>query len=226
MRPSASVTTISSRTARRIALRVSAVASGCLHAVGRSGSAQRHQTLLLRARQHLLRHGRAGGDPLFLPAHLRQPVVPPSLQLGRDKAVRWIDGIVLALCQIGLVARLRQRQLRLPSDLGVVALTGLDGGQRRLDAERRQQPQHGFANSGIDAQAAEGDAALGAVVDMRALATVADSVSLGAAVVDMHAPAAMSAAQQAGVRRDNQVETPASIRMRRGKAAARNGGRA
>ena len=75
--------------------------------------------------------------PLLLPAHIRQPVVPPSLQLGRDKAVSWIDGIVLALCQIGLVARLRQRQLCLPSDLGVVALTGLDGGQRRFDAERR-----------------------------------------------------------------------------------------
>ena len=30
----------------------------------------------------------------------------------------------------------------------------------------------------------------------------------------------------AGMRRDNQPETSASIRMRRGKAAARNGGRA
>ncbi len=32
--------------------------------------------------------------------------------------------------------------------------------------------------------------------------------------------------EEAGLRRDNQAETSASIRMRRGKAAARNGGRA
>ena len=99
--------------------------------------AQRHQALFLRAKRCLRTGGRSGGEPLLLPAHIRQPVVPPSLQLGRDKAVSWIDGIVLALCQMGLVARLRQRQLCLPSDLGVVALTGLDGGQRRFDAERR-----------------------------------------------------------------------------------------
>ena len=103
----------------------------------------------------------------------------------------------MALCQIGLVARLRQRQLRLPSDLGVVALTHLDGGQRRLDADRTQQSQHCIADRSIHAQAAEGDARPGAVVNMRAVAAVADAVPLGAAVVDMHTPAAVSAAQQA-----------------------------
>ena len=90
--------------------------------------AQRHQALLLRARQCLQTSGLTGGEPLLLPAYLRQPVVPPPFQLGRDKAVRWIDGIVLALCQIRFLARLRQCQLRLTSDLGVVALAGLDGG--------------------------------------------------------------------------------------------------
>ncbi len=36
----------------------------------------------------------------------------------------------------------------------------------------------------------------------------------------------VSSLERDGLRRDNQPETSASIRMRRGKAAARNGGRA
>ena len=148
-------------------------------------------------RQRLGPIGCERGEPLLLPAHLRQPVVPPAFQLRRDQTVGGIDGIVLALGQIGLVACLGQRQFRLPSRLGLVALPHVDGGQRRLHAERAKKPQHGVADSGIHAQPTERDAGPGAVVEMRAAAAVADAVTLGAAVMDMHAPAAVPAAQQA-----------------------------
>src|SRR5262249_39405680 len=68
--------------------------------------------LPLTERRWLSRHD--GGDLVFDLMQILKRLVPAALQLAGDQTISGIDGIVLAPCVGGLVARLLERQLELP----------------------------------------------------------------------------------------------------------------
>ena len=103
--------------------------------------------------------------------------------------------------EIGLKARLRQRQLRLAPRLGDLRVAHRHRREGGLDAERAQEPQGLGRDRRVDPHAAEGDAGLRPVVEVRAAARAARAEAARAAVGDVEPSPAMAAAQQAGEQR-------------------------
>src|SRR5271166_7145425 len=93
----------------------------------------------------------------------------------------------------GFVARLLQRQLQLALGCGRRARLRLDRFERSLDAERLQDAQDLVADRRIDAQAADRNAARGAVVRTRTVAIVPAQLP---AIVHMELAAAVATPQQ------------------------------
>jgi hypothetical protein len=171
IRSSASVTTISAMTARRIRLRVSTVAPGCNQAASRIG-AERHQPVLLGRGQRIGSVGRHRRDPLFLATDLLQSVVPAALEFAGDKAdrPRRTGGAPGP-------PRSAPRQAPAPpaARLGILPFPHRDRCDRGLHAERVEKPQDLGRHRRIHAQTAEGDAGSRPVVDVRTAAAVADA---------------------------------------------------
>ena len=120
--------------------------------------AEPQQTIVLRGRQRLRVDSRQAGDPFFLPLHVDEQIVPSALELGGNEPVRWIYGVVLAACQVRLVPRLGQRQLRLAARFGVLLFAHRYRLEGSPDSEWVQEPQHLGGHRRVDAHAAERDA--------------------------------------------------------------------
>src|ERR1700686_215938 len=186
-------TTISVSAARRIRLRVAAVAAGCNQAL--QISTERHQLLALRLTERGRTARNQGGDLSFKLCDSLQCLVPAALQLAGDQPVCRVDSVVLSARVRGFVARLLQRQLQLALGRCRRARLRLDRFECCLDAERLQDAQDLVADRRIDAQAADRNAARGTVVRTRTVAIVAADL---AAVVHMELAAAVAASQKSG----------------------------
>src|SRR6266851_2574062 len=127
--------------------------------------------------------------------HGLQCLVPAPLELAGHQTIGGIDSIVLPARMRGLEARPLQRQLQLPLGGRRLARLGIERLDRRIDAKRLQNPQHLRADGIIGAQAAERDAAHGAVVHESTLAMIAPRL---AAVGYIHLAAAVATTQKAG----------------------------
>ena len=157
--------------------------------------AERNELLPLR----LAKRGRTprdhGRDVALDPGNGLQSLVPAALQLAGDEPIGRIDSIVLSTGMRGLVAGLLQGELQLPFCRRGLARLGFDRLDRGFHTERLQDAQHLLGDRRVDAQAADRDASLRAVVHARAIAVVATEL---AAVVHMEFAAAMAAAQKPG----------------------------
>src|SRR5271166_2011029 len=95
-----------------------------------------------------------------------------------------------------LVTRLLEREFKLAPLPGGFYFAGFDRRECGLDAERLQEPHDLNPDSLVDAQAAERDAAIAAMVQGAALAMVAAGFAVRTSIGDMQLAAAMPAAQQ------------------------------
>ena len=138
---------------------------------------------------------------IFELTHGDQLLVPSPFEFARDQAIIRIDGVILPAGKRRLVTRLLERKLYLAALLGGLRLAGLDRFESGLNAERLQEPHDLSANRLINAQAAEGDAAISAVVQEAALAVIPACFAVRAPIGDMQLPTAMSAAQETGQQR-------------------------
>src|SRR4051812_46189329 len=198
MKPPSMRTTISYSAARKILLRVAAVAAGCDQASSRSApscskccrSFSPKGAGFLAQRRWLSRLERGG---LALePVHDLQRLVPAALQLTGDKAVVGIDGVVLPTGMRRREARLLQRQIELPLGRRRLARLSLERLRGGIDAERLQDPKNLATDSVIDTQTTERDAPLRAVVHKSALAVIAPRL---APIAHVQLAAAMATTQ-------------------------------
>src|SRR5262249_42638276 len=89
-----------------------------------------------------------------------QRLVPAALQPPGDEPIGRIDSIVLPAGMSGLIARLLQGELQLPSRRRGLARLGFDRLDRGFYSEWLQDAQHLLGDPGIDAQSADPDSAL------------------------------------------------------------------
>src|SRR5437016_6665701 len=149
------------------------------------------QLLALRPAERWRTTRNLGGELSFDLCDRLQGLVPAALQLASDQPVYRVDGVVLSARVRGFVTRLLQRQLQLALSRGRRARLRLDRSERCLDAERLQDAQDLGADRRIDAQAADRNAARGAMVRTRTVAIVAAEL----AVVHMELAAAVATPQ-------------------------------
>ena len=123
---------------------------------------------------------------------------PTPLQFSGNQSVVGIDRVILPSGVRRFETRLLDRQFDLPALLGVFAPARLQSRQRCLDAQRLNTLDHLRGNRTVDTKAAEGDAALHAVVDQGSSAVIARDVTLGPAVGDVQLASAVAATEQPG----------------------------
>src|SRR5882724_11290345 len=138
------------------------------------------------------------GNPGLDLAYTCERAVPSQLQFRRDQPVLRIDGVVLAECPIGAVARrlevAHQRITNLIAAAGRLCF-GLDGRSYR---SRFDNPQKSFLDGVIDTQSSECDAAWLAIVERTPPTGIARNVMLGAGVADRQLASTTPAADKAG----------------------------
>src|SRR5271166_5118040 len=128
--------------------------------------------------------------------HRDQRAIPAPLELAGNEPIVGIDGVILAAGERRLVTRLLEREFKLAPLPGGFYFAGFDRRECGLDAERLQEPHDLNPDSLVDAQAAERDAAIAAMVQGAALAMVAAGFAVRTSIGDMQLAAAMPAAQQ------------------------------
>ena len=120
-------------------------------------ASERHETFPIGAGENLLRHGVELINLDLELVHRDQPLIPPSLQLGRHKPVVRIDGVVLALRASRLIASLPQGELELISLLRALLAACVNSRQGRFHAQRLETVEHLLGHHSVGAHAAEGD---------------------------------------------------------------------
>ena len=103
-------------------------------------------------------------------------------KLRRHEAIGRIDRVILTAAKVRFIAHLGQREFGLSVPLGGFLFPDSNGLQRGFDPERAQQSHDFGTHRRVHAQAAEGDALPGAVVDVCATAAVTHTLTLGAAI--------------------------------------------
>src|SRR5260370_20165224 len=138
------------------------------------------------------------GNPGLDLAYTCERAVPSQLQFRRDQPVLRIDGVVLAECPIGAVARrlevAQQRITNLIAAAGRLCF-GLDGRSYRC---RFDNPQKSLLDGIVDTQSSECDAAWLAMVERTPPTGIARNVMLGACVADHQLASTTPAADKAG----------------------------
>ena len=170
-----------------------------------------HEPLSFRVAQVGLLLGLHRLELIFEMAHRHERLVPAPFELAGDQAVVGIHRIVLAPCMTGLVAGLLKRQLHLSAFFRDFGGPGSNGVQRCFHAQGLEQPQDLRADHLIDAQAAEGDASIAAMVDVSTLAMITTRFPGRAAVRDVKLTPAMAAAQQTARRGSPRRTAPRAI---------------
>ena len=138
------------------------------------------------------------GNPGLDLAYTCQRVVPSQLQFRRDQPVLRIDGVVLAECPIGAVARRLEVAHQCLTNLIAAARRlcfGLDGRSYRY---RFDNPQKSFLDGIVDTQPSECDAAWLAMVERTPPTGIARNVMLGACVADRQLASTPPAPDKAG----------------------------
>src|SRR6266404_6409922 len=131
------------------------------------------------------------GNPGLDLAYTCERAVPSPLQFRRDQPVLRIDGVVLAECPIGAVARRLEVAHQRLTNLGF----GLDSRSYRC---RFDNPQKSFLDGVVDTQSSECDAAWLAIVERTPPTGIARNIMLGACVADRQLASATPAADKAG----------------------------
>jgi hypothetical protein len=108
----------------------------------------------------------------------------------------WLDGLVLASGAAGLVPRLAEFKLQRPAHGGQLMVGRGFRGEGGFDRAEHADAQDFTLDRLVDPEAAEGDAAAGAMFDRRPAAAVPRHVPLGARVRDMESPATVAAAKE------------------------------
>ena len=167
-----------------IRLRVADVAAGLRHA--RSTSAPNASSrLTFRIGERRLRACGQHVSLLLERAHGEQPLIPALLEIRSNKAVLWVDHVVLPTRTSRFVARLLEGELNLPPLLGIFGALRLQGTDSSLDAEWLKSLDHFDADSAIDTHASKRDAPITAVIEMAPAAVIAPRVAVRATVGDM-----------------------------------------
>ena len=125
-----------------------------------------------------------GNQPVFEMPDGKQPLVPTPLELGGDKPVVGIDGIVLTTGAPRFVSYLVKRKLRLSLLLLCLPIARLDRLDSGLDAKRPQQPENLRRDRLIHAQRTEGDASVAAVIEVSTSTVISADGAIGAAVAE------------------------------------------
>src|SRR6202163_2448294 len=138
------------------------------------------------------------GNPGLDLAYTCERAVPSQLQFRRDQPVLRIDGVVLAECPIGAVARrlevAHQRITNLIAAAGRLCF-GLDCRSYR---SRFDNPQKSFLDGVVGTQSSECDAAGLAIVERTPPTGIARNVMLGACVANRQLASTTPAADKAG----------------------------
>ena len=116
---------------------------------------------------------------------VKQPRIPAFSRSGSNKAVLWVDHVVLPMCTSHFEARLLEGQLNLPALLGIFGALLIQGIESSLDAEWLKSLDYFHADSAIDTHASKRDAPITAVIEMAPAAVIAPRVAAGATVGDM-----------------------------------------
>src|SRR5262245_20615155 len=83
-------------------------------------------------------------------ANNQQSFIPQTLKLGCDNSILWVNGMVLSLGSVTLVARLLESQLNLPAHIVCFAFACLNGAKRRFHTHRLDLSQHLGAHALVD----------------------------------------------------------------------------
>src|SRR5271165_418367 len=122
--------------------------------------AEPHERLPLVRGYAMRRRGADRIELVLKPSLLLQAFVPAPLELARDQPIVGVNGVILPSSVRSLETHLLERKLDLSALLGVLAPTFLKSRQRSFEAERLDALDDLGGNHGVDAQTAEGDAAL------------------------------------------------------------------
>ena len=98
-------------------------------------STQRKQSTTFRIGERRLRACGQHVSLLLERAHREQPRIPALLEIRSNKAVLWVDHVVLPMCTSRFEARLLEGQLNLPALLGIFGALLIQGIESSLDAE-------------------------------------------------------------------------------------------
>jgi hypothetical protein len=101
---------------------------------------------------------------IFELTHGNKRLVPTPFEFAGDQAIIRINGVILPAGKRRLVTRLLECKLQLAALLGSLRLADLGRFESGLNAERLQEPHDLRTNCLINPQAAEGDAAIPAMV--------------------------------------------------------------